>query len=190
MIHRLRQDWENFEYKHTAITIIIMLLTLVFLNTALAAVVLEWFKNIGLIGGMIGGIMSVSMFTTAPALTLIISIAPHSNPYALILLATIGSVIGDWLILKFLQDEVASEIKPILRKYHVIHYIRSIQRSSKRWIVTIIGAVVLALPLPDEFGLALMDISRIKRKYLLTICFVLNFIGIYALVMATRAISN
>lgn len=190
MLKTLKRDWEKFEYKHTSMTIIIMLLTLLILNTALATAVLEWFKNVGLLGGFVAGIMSVSMFTTAPAVVLILAIADHINPLQLILVASIGSVIGDWLIIKFLEDEVAAEIKPLLRKYHILPLIRKFQRSKSRWIASVLGAVVLALPLPDEFGIALMDLSRLKRRHLLLICFVLNLIGIAALVGAGTTIFN
>ena len=182
MLKILKRDWERFEYKHTSMTIIIMLLTLLILNTALATAVLEWFKNVGLLGGFVGGIMSVSMFTTAPAIVLILAIADHVNPWLLILAASAGSVVGDWLIIKFLEDEVASELKPLLKKYHILPKIRKFQRSKSRWIASVLGAFVLALPLPDEFGIALMDISNMKRKHLLLVCFVLNLIGIAALV--------
>lgn len=182
MLKQIKKDWQKFEYKHTSLTIIIMLLTLLLLNTALVTAVLEWFKNVGLLGGFVGGIMSVSMFTTAPAIVLIVAIAEHVNPLQLVLVASIGSVIGDWLIIKFLEDEVAVEIKPLLRKYHILPLIRKFQRSKSRFIVSALGAVALALPLPDEFGIALMDISNLQRKHLLLICFVLNFIGLLGLV--------
>ena len=190
MLKQLKNDWQKFEYKHTSMTIIIMLLTLLLLNTALVTAVLEWFKNVGLLGGFIGGIMSVSMFTTAPAVVLLVSIADHINPLQLILVASVGSVLGDWLIIKFLEDEVAQEVKPLLRKFHILPLIRRFQRSRTRWIVSALGAVVLALPLPDEFGIALMDISKVKRRHLLVICFVLNLIGIAALVGIGRAFAS
>lgn len=188
MLKTLKRDWQKFEYKHTSMTIIIMLLTILFLNTALVTAVLEWFKNAGLLGGFIGGIMSVSMFTTAPAVVLIVAIADHINPWQLILVASLGAVIGDWLIIKFLEDEVASEVKPLLKRYHILPIIRKFQRSKSRWIVSVVGAVVLALPLPDEFGIALMDISHFKRRWLLLVCFLLNLLGIYALVMLGQGI--
>lgn len=166
-----------------------MLLTLLLLNTALVTAVLEWFKNVGLLGGFIGGIMSVSMFTTAPAVVLLISIADHINPWQLIFVASIGSVLGDWLIIKFLEDEVAEEVKPLLKKFHILPLIRKFQRSRSRWIVSVLGAIVLALPLPDEFGIALMDISKVKRRHLLIICFILNLIGLAALVGVGRAVA-
>lgn len=190
MLKQIKNDWQKFEYKHTSMTIIIMLLTLLLLNTALVTAVLEWFKNVGLLGGFIGGIMSVSMFTTAPAVVLLISIADHINPWQLVLAASIGSVVGDWLIIKFLEDEVAAEVKPLLRKYHILPLIRKFQRSRSRWVVSALGALVLALPLPDEFGIALMDISKVKRRHLLAICFVLNLFGIALLVGTGRAVAG
>lgn len=188
ILKTLKRDWKRFEYKHTSLTIILMLLTVLALNTALVTVVLEWFKGAGLLGGFIAGIMSVSMFTTAPALVLIAAIAQHSETWQLVAVASVGSVLGDWIIIKFLEDEVASELKPALKKYHILPIIRRLQRSGSRWALSFIGAVVLALPLPDEFGIALMDISHLKRRYLLFICFILNTIGIYFLALASKSL--
>ena len=182
------RSWEEFEYKHTSITVFIMLVTLLILNTALGAAVLSWFTSIGLIGGFIGGAMSVSMFTTAPALILIVEVSKQTNPVLLVLVASLGSILGDWLIIKFLEDEVAKEMRPILKRFHILRFIRRFQRSKASWLATFLGSILLALPLPDEFGIAMMDISHIKQRHLLAICFVLNFVGLIALVLGSRAI--
>lgn len=165
-----------------------MLLTILALNTALVTAVLEWFKGAGLLGGFIAGLMSVSMFTTAPALVLLTAITQHSTTWQLVLVASLGSILGDWIIIKFLEDEVASEMKPILRRYHILPVIRKFRRSKSRWLISLLGAIVLALPLPDEFGIALMDISHFKRKHLLIVCFILNTIGIYVLVVTSKSL--
>ena len=182
------RSWEEFEYKHTSITVFIMLITLLTLNTALGAAVLSWFTSIGLIGGFIGGAMSVSMFTTAPALILIVEVSKQTNPVLLVLVASLGSILGDWLIIKFLEDEVAKEMRPILKRFHILRFIRRFQRSKASWLATFLGSILLALPLPDEFGIAMMDIGSIKRRHLLIICFILNLIGLIGLVAASRAI--
>lgn len=190
MLKQIKKDWQSYEYKHTTATIIIMLLTLLTLNTALVGAILEWFKNVGLLGGFVGGIMSVSMFTTAPAVVLLVAVAQHVSTWQLVLVASLGSVLGDWLIIKFLEDEVASELKPIFKKYHILPFIRKLQRAHTRWIVTLVGAIALALPLPDEFGIALMDISTIKRRHLLVICFILNLVGLFLLINVSTALIN
>ena len=47
------KKWEEFEYKHTSITVFIMLVTLLTLNTALGAAVLSWFTSIGLLAALL-----------------------------------------------------------------------------------------------------------------------------------------
>lgn len=46
------------------------------------------------------------------------------------------------------------------------------------------------LPMPDEFGVALMGISNFKRRYVLIICFVLNIIGLTMLLALGKVLTG
>jgi hypothetical protein len=178
----IHNKWVKFGYKHTLLAILVTFLTILLLDTAVIAVILEWFQDQKYLGGFIGGMMLVSSFLAAPAVVLILAVADNVPTFPLVSIATLGSVLGDWLILKFLQDEIAVEMRPLARKLNIKRRLNKLKRSKLRHLVTFLGAFLVMLPTPDELGLSLMGIGHLKRYKILTICFFLDFVGIFGLV--------
>ena len=52
------------------------------------------------------------------------------------------------------------------------------------WTLPVLGAVIIASPLPDEMGVGLMGISKLKTSQFILLSFVLNSIGIFIIVSA------
>jgi uncharacterized membrane protein YdjX (TVP38/TMEM64 family) len=48
----------------------------------------------------------------------------------------------------------------------------------------VLGAIIIASPLPDEMGVGLMGISKLKTSQFILLSFVLNAIGIFIVVTA------
>jgi hypothetical protein len=180
--------WLNFEYRHTTIAVSVLLLTILFINTALAAVVLEWFQRLGYVGAFIGGLMLVWTFASAPAVVLLLSVSESVSLPIAILVAASGSVLGDWIILKYFNDEIGRELKPFFTKTGIRGLVHKLRKSKIRWAVALIGAFIVMLPLPDEFGITLMGLSRAKRWKILTACFFLDAAGVAMVLSAGRII--
>ena len=51
-----------------------------------------------------------------------------------------------------------------------------------------IGAIIIASPFPDEIGVSLMGISKMKTYQFILISFLLNAIGIFLVVSASLVI--
>ena len=47
-----------------------------------------------------------------------------------------------------------------------------------RWLTFLVGALIITSSLPDEFGLALIGISKIRIHYLFITSFLFNALGI------------
>lgn len=184
-------SWRGFSYKHTTVAIFIIFLTIALIDTALVTAILVWFSNASYLGAFIGGVMLVWTFTAAPGAVLLISISNNVDSLPLaIFIASIGSVLGDWVILHIINDKIGDELKPVLTRYKIVPIIRRMRRSGLKWVVMLIGAIITMLPMPDEFGVALMGISSFKRRYILMICFVLNMIGLTMLLVVGRVITG
>lgn len=189
---KLRFDaWQKLEYKHTLTLLMTLIVFVLALDTAIFTTVLGAITETGYIGGFIAGIMFVSLFTFAPASTALIILATTGglNPLLLALVAAAGAVVGDYLILRFAEEKVAYELKPIAFKLGIpqsIDYLQGKQRTS--WLVRAVGAFVIASPLPDEIGIGLLGISKIGNTGFFSICYALNFTGILALVSLGNAI--
>lgn len=186
---RRPQDWWlRYEYKHTTLAVLIIALFIVLLDSALLAATFGVLEGLGYVGGFIAGVLSVSFFTAAPALVLLVALAPELNPLTLAIAAAAGSAAGDWLILFFFQEKIFHELKPLIEKTGLTRAFKALDRPATSWILVTAGAIIISTPLPDEIGLSMMGISRLKRLYLLILCFILNGLGLWALIMATRLI--
>lgn len=182
----LNNWWLNFEYRHTTIAVLVLISTILFINTALAAVILEWFQRLGYIGAFIGGMMLVWTFSSAPAVVLLLSVSESVSLSTAILVAACGSVLGDWIILKYFNDEIGKELKPFFTKTGIRGAVHKLRRSKIRWAVAVVGAFIVMLPLPDEFGITLMGLSRAKRWKILVACFFLDAAGVAMVLSAGR----
>lgn len=50
------------------------------------------------------------------------------------------------------------------------------------WLLPVIGAAVIASPLPDEAGVSLLGLSKIRKWQFFAITFALNAVGIFLIV--------
>lgn len=156
------------------------------LDTALVTASLTYVEELGIIGMIIAGAMFTSFFTTAPAIVLLITMGDMYNPLVLAFYAAIGSVIGDWIILKVFEERVGYELLPLAKKFHLKTFLRTLRRKKNRDRTTILGMVAIASPLPDELGIGLLGIAHLPTVSLLIITFLLNAAGILVLILAAR----
>ncbi|MCC7436766.1 hypothetical protein IT402_02755, partial [Candidatus Nomurabacteria bacterium] len=56
------------------------------------------------------------------------------------------------------------------------------------WLAPVIGAIIIASPLPDEIGVGLIGISKMKNWQFLVLSFVLNSLGILLIVTLAKSI--
>ncbi len=138
--------------------------------------------SFGYLGAFLGGMTFVSIFTAAPGAAVLMTLRESLNPLLLAVVAGLGGMIGDYLIMSFIKHEAKNEIQSFPKKQGILTVVRCIRHSKYRLLVAIIGAIVVASPLPDEIGLSLMGISRIKGPWFFFITFLLDFFGIYAMI--------
>lgn len=186
---RLNSWWLAYEYKHTTLAIIAIIAFVVLVDATLLATAVRALDGSGVIGAVLAGLFSVSFFTAAPALVVIIDLTHHLDPLLLAFLVALGSMLGDWLLLKFFEEKIFEELKPIARKLNLHNAKRWLSKPATKWILIVTGGLIISSPLPEEAGLALMGITHYNRFVILTICFVLNMIGALLLVGAVSILA-
>lgn len=142
----------------------------------------EW----GYAGAIVAGIFSVFTFTTAPALTVLYYFSETHNALELALLAGFGSVLGDFLIFSVFKDKVFSELEPILTRLSASPVGHIFHSPYFSWLTPVIGAAIIASPLPDELGIPLLSASKLNRWQFIILSFLLNSIGIFIILAAAR----
>lgn len=188
ILHKLNTWWLAYEYKHTTLAVLAILLFVLLANSAALVALFGFLGNLGYMSGFIAGVFSVSFFTAVPALVLLIELAQTLNPFLLALAVGLGSVFGDWIILKFYEEKIFTELKPLLKKARLHRLQVILRRRSTSWILLLIGTFIISSPLPDEVGLMLLGISHFKQWAILIICFMLNFIGALLVIFTAEAL--
>lgn len=139
-------------------------------------------------GSLIAGMGFTSLFTVAPASIVLIEIARFSSPLLVASIGAVGAVLGDLFLFMFVRGSVADGAtklmtKPIRRRVRYLLHHRLLH-----WVLPITGAIIIASPLPDELGLALMGFSRMRIAVFVPISFVMNFFGILAVTLIGQTV--
>lgn len=180
----LRRRWQRFEFKHTVLAIVCITAFVLLLDTTIVQGFLNEITSLGYLGIFLSGVMFVSFFTAAPAIVLLAAFTQEYNIAVVATVAGLGAMLGDWLILRFAEDQIARELKPIARRLKLLSFINLLHRKKFKPVTATVGAIVVASPLPDEAGIALLGLSHISTGQLLGVTYVLNAAGIGALLVA------
>ena len=120
----------------------------------------------------------VSVFTAAPATVALGEIAQSNSVVVVAILGGLGALIGDLVIFRFMKDKVSQDFSYLINISKTERFLSIFKLSLFRWIIPFIGALIIASPLPDEIGVAMLGLSKINNSLFILLSFVLNSAGI------------
>lgn len=141
-----------------------------------------------IMSSLIAGLFWTSVFTIAPASIAIAHLSHSIDSVTLAAWGAFGAMLGDLVIFSFIKDIFSEDIKGAIKTSRFKSLLSKTHFSFLRWFGPIIGALVIISPLPDEIGLSLMGISKMKTRYLIPLALILNFIGIYLLAVVSQSL--
>ncbi|MGW8184607.1 MAG: hypothetical protein ACWGHO_00670 [Candidatus Moraniibacteriota bacterium] len=186
----LKENWKNWRYKNTLFLILSVIAFVYFLDSDFFQFFIKSIGKFGYIGSFISGLFFVSVFTVAPASAILFDVAKTLNPYWVAFFAGLGAVLGDYIILRIFKDKVFEELLPLFKRAHGSFLINIFSSPFFAWMIPLIGAIVIASPLPDEVGIGLMGLSKIKNRHFILITFLLNSVGIFIIISIANAVHN
>ena len=139
------------------------------------------------LGIFIGGFFYAYGFTAAPATAVLLILAKQQNIFGAAIIGGLGALISDVLIFLFIRHSFVDEIM-LLKKEVVIEHIRAVRmKLFGRYnanLLPIISCILIASPLPTEFGVALLaSLKNLAIKKFLIIAFLLHTIGILIILL-------
>ena len=143
-------------------------------------------ESMNIFGSFLAGMFFTSVFTTALATVTLGSIAIANNLLLTALFGGLGAALGDFLIFRFIREGVAEDTNALIahsKKWRAIFHLRLF-----RFLLPFLGALIIASPLPDEPGLAMMGIVKFKARLLIPISFLANAIGILIIGLVARGL--
>lgn len=146
--------------------------------------------KLGYVGAFFAGALFVSTFTVAIGIVVLLVLAEFLSPLEIGIVAGLGAVLGDLLIFRFIKNKLITEINYLFRHIDKKRRLRQLFNSRYfSWTLPVIGAVIIASPLPDEIGVSLMGISQMNTLQFIPLSFILNAIGIFLVVSASTIIN-
>lgn len=146
-------------------------------------------RQLEIIGSFIAGLFFTSLFTVAPATVALAEIAQANSLWIVALFGGLGAVIGDLALFRFLKSHLSDELFYLFTHTKSKRLTKIFHLKIFHWLLVFLGALVIASPLPDELGLTMMGITKIKARYLMPISFVLNTLGIVAVGLIARQLN-
>jgi len=140
------------------------------------------FKDHYQIPSFIAGMFFTSFFTLGPSSVALVHIAETAPFTGLVVWGGIGAMFGDLILFFFIRDRFAEDLKHAIKPRYFRLFMKSMHFGFMKWLSPVIGAFIIASPLPDEFGITLLGMSKIKLAVLMPIALVMNMLGIYLLV--------
>ena len=142
-----------------------------------------------ILASFVAGMFFTSIFTTAPAMVALAVLARDFPPLWVAAIGAIGAALVDFVIFRFVRDDLSKDDAGMFTVKIRRKFVRLFRHGFLKWLLVLFGGVILASPFPDELGLAVLGLAKIKNRVLLPLSYVMNFIGILAIVSVARLLS-
>jgi hypothetical protein len=173
--------------KELAIIALSILLAIFLVRMGVIGQFLEVTYGLTILASFISGMFFTSVFTIAPASIALAQIAKGVAPLEVALFGALGAMVGDLIIYLFIRDTVGQDIVYAIKHSKYKRFISYCNLGIIRFLTPVIGGLIIISPLPDEFGLAILGINRMKVSFLLPLTFALNFVSVYIIAVIAQS---
>lgn len=162
---------------------------LFFVESGLSQKFVASLGSLQLFGVLLAGIFFTSIFTTAPAIALLATLAETTSLPTLVIMGGIGAVLGDYVIFRFVKDRISKDFEYIFSFSRKRRYSAILKTRVFRFFVPFLAAVIIASPFPDEIGVALLGATKIKGNAFFALSFIANGAGILVIGWIAKTLS-
>lgn len=159
------------------------------LKTDILVAIFTSTKEMEFLGSFIAGLFFTSVFTTAPAMVALGSIAHANSLLPVVVFGALGATIGDLIIFRFIRDEFSEHLLELAQHKSSLRRLRALLKMKIfRWLSFFVGGLIIASPFPDELGIGLLGFSKMKTRWFIPLSLVFNSIGILAIGFIARSL--
>src|SRR3989338_2868169 len=180
----------NYILQDVALIVLSVLVAVLLVRTSVLSSLLVSAGEMQVFGAFIAGMFFTSIFTTAPAIVALGEISLLQGIFSTALFGAAGGVAGDLIIFRFFRNRLSEHVAKIVthrsvwRRFHLLF-----KRRLFRWITFLVGGLILASPLPEELGIAILGFSKMRVRYFALLSFVFNFFGILVIGFVARSLT-
>lgn len=145
--------------------------------------------SFGYLGTFITGIFFAYGFTAAPATAVLLILAKQQSIILAGFIAGLGALVGDLLIFQFIRLSFMDEIKRFSSGKFAQRINHSIPEVIKKSIILVLAGFIIASPLPDEVGVALLaSATTVSTRVFSIVSYALNTAGIFIILIIGHTI--
>jgi len=133
------------------------------------------------------GAMYSSLFTVAPATVGFVHLATAGVPVSVMgICGGIGAMLGDLSMFQVIKFGLTDNLVRIFQAHSRGLYEKLFRIRFFKILLVIVGIVIVATPIPDEMGLAIMGLGKARWRTVAIIGFVFNALGIAGIGLLAR----
>lgn len=177
----------RFKYPKLVFFVLCIILAYLIFRNPSVSLPLSKLQNLSYLGIFIAGIMFTFGFTTPFAIGAFIVLNP-SNIYLAAVVGGLGALLGDLTIFKIIRISFQREFnllkneKPFKRVSDLIH--NHIKLKFYNYFLFIFAGIIIASPLPDELGVAMLaGLTKIHPRIFALLSFLFNSLGILVMLL-------
>ncbi len=185
----LQKIKKKFNYKYPKLTLFVLVILLAYLlfKNPLIAQPIQSLGNLSYLGVFIAGLLFSYGFTTPISIGLFITLDP-SNIYLAALIGGLGAFIADYSIFKIVKTSFMDEFekientKPMKALEQKIK--TNISKKMQLYLMFFCAGFIIASPLPDEVGVALLaGVGHVKPSTFTIVSIIGNTVGIFVMLL-------
>lgn len=184
--HRHPKHYRHKKHTYTNLLLIAigLSITVILAKTPAFTSLLLSLGKYSYIGGFIAGLLFVCTPTTTIGALMLVILSKQIPVLPLCLVAGMGAVTADIGMFHIVRDDLLIELEDIYNEMHGRKLSHIFHSRAFRWMLPVLGAIIIASPLPDELGVGLMGISKLSAWRFSLMSWVLNSVGIFTAVSA------
>ena len=159
-------------YFSLAIFLVGLLVTIVALQFPTTEQFIGKLGQAGFLGAFVGGILYAFALTSSLATAIFLNHATDVHPLLIAFAGGLGSALYDLTVFAFIRRESHRSFLDSFRQRF------SLERRLPAWLLTLIGLIIIASPLPDELAAGLLGFTDVSIKKFITLSFLANTAGI------------
>lgn len=161
-----------------SIVILSILVAVILVKTGVFRSIIISTQEARFIGSFVAGILFVSVFTVAPAIVALVEISQSNSLIITAIIGGLGALVGDLLIFHFVRSRISEDFSYFIKISKLKRLTSIFKLKIFKWFIPLVGALIVASPLPDEVGLMMLGLSKMKVYVFIPLSFLLNSIGI------------
>jgi len=144
--------------------------------------------NWSYVGIFFTGILFVFTFTVATAVIIFHMLGEVMSPWMVGLIAGLGAVVGDYLIFIFVRKHILGNTEFLVKHFSKSFWGKLAKNTYFQWLLPVLGIAIVVLPFPDEVGIVLLGISKIKLYQSIILAFMAHAIIITLIAMTGQVV--